>query len=423
MQSAGQRALSTLASKLHPQLPLTPRESQQLLQLLTTSFRTHLDREHPISPPENRSRTTSHVATTERVASSHSLAAQHLDSILTNPLFARKPQRRGSDSAAVDIIKDPLSWFLDQVAIGTADLSKAALCLQLLRMDLDRGRKWSKTAREHKPASLIAEWLQTSRLDTSKEFLEKLNLPTTTGRSSISALIPMLLSEGNPAPLWRWFTRRTETRVEETGIDVSQIQSFRTQLLSDMTAAARTKSLDSAFVVFLRANDMVLKGDFGLRPMVLQPAGARLANVIIQQPHIASSANCSSDLYDSFLLSTSNWLNQWSRAVQAMLYLHHPTKPTAQPGLAFIEDPNGATLHVQSTKSRRHFLVQLCLGVAHHLLAEEKFSDAQVAMKFTKDHFAEIILSKTPTTPRQTLIHTRQQERRNLDMLDRLLPT
>jgi len=423
MQPAGQRALSTLASKLHPQLPLTPRESQQLLQLLTTSFRTHLDREHPVATPEARSKTPSHAATKDRVASSHGLAAQHIDSILTNPLFARKPQRRGSEAVAVDIIKDPLSWFLDQVASGTADLSKAAICLQLLRTDLDRPGERSNTVKERRPASLMAEWLHTSGLDTSKEFLDKLNLSTTIARSSISSLIPMLLNEGNEAPLWRWFTRTTELRMEDTGMDVYQIQSFRTQLLSDMTAVARTISLDSAFTVFLRAHDMVLKGNFGLAPMVIQPAGARLANVIISQPQIASSANCSSDLYHSFLLSTSNWLNHWSSAVQAMLYLHHPTEPTTQPGLAFIKDPKGAVQFVNSTKSRRHFLVQLCLGVARQLVAEENFPDAQVAMSFTKDHFAEIVLSKIPTTSRHTLIRAKQQEKRNLNMLDRLLPT
>ena len=49
---AARRAFGSLASKIHPQLPLTPRESQQLLNLLTTSFRSHLDREHPTAPSE-----------------------------------------------------------------------------------------------------------------------------------------------------------------------------------------------------------------------------------------------------------------------------------------------------------------------------------------------------------------------------------
>ena len=65
MQSAtGKRVLSTLASKIHPQLPLSPRESQQLLSLLTQSFRAHLDREHP-SPPLGEHPESAFTAATE----------------------------------------------------------------------------------------------------------------------------------------------------------------------------------------------------------------------------------------------------------------------------------------------------------------------------------------------------------------------
>ena len=38
MSAASRRAFSYLASKIHPQLPLSPRESQQLLNLLTTTL-------------------------------------------------------------------------------------------------------------------------------------------------------------------------------------------------------------------------------------------------------------------------------------------------------------------------------------------------------------------------------------------------
>jgi hypothetical protein len=424
MQSAGHRALSTLASKLHPQLPLTPRESKQLLQLLTTSFRSHLDREHPVDVLENRSKSPSHAATKERVASSQGLAAQHLDSILMNPLFAHKPRRRGSESAAAEIIKDPLSWFLDQAAIGAADLSKAATCLQLLQLDLDRGGTWSKTTRDRKPASLVAEWLRTSGIDTSKEFLGLLNSTTAVVRSPISRLIPMLLSEGNQAPLWRWFTRTVEERTKETGLSVPEIHTFRTQLLSDMTMTAFKTSLDKAFTVFLRANDLFGNVDFDLEQMDLRLAGARLTNRIIRQPEIAAADQCSSELYDKFLLSTSGWLNHWGVAVQGMLWLHHPTKSTAQPGLAFIKDPNGAAVFVPSvTKSRRLFLVQLGLGIARQSLSEGKDADAQVAMNFTKINFPDLVLTKYPTTSRPDTSRAKQQEKRNIDMLDRLLAT
>lgn len=39
--------LKSLISKIHPQLPLNARESDQLLNILKTSFRKHLDVVHP----------------------------------------------------------------------------------------------------------------------------------------------------------------------------------------------------------------------------------------------------------------------------------------------------------------------------------------------------------------------------------------
>ncbi|KAF2687228.1 hypothetical protein K458DRAFT_295912 [Lentithecium fluviatile CBS 122367] len=424
MQSAGRRALSTLASKLHPPLPLTPRESEQLLQLLTTSFRTHLDREHPINTPETGDRARNTAARNECGPSSHGLATQHIDSILTHPLLAHKPQRRVSESAAVDVIRNPLGWFLDQVALGTANIAKAAICLHILRGDLDKGGDWLRTVNEGKAASAMADWLQTSGVDTSKEFLDKMNMSKSFDRGSINSLVPMLLAEGNQAPLWRWFTRSTEQRMEETGLDALKIQSWRMQLLSDMVNSARAISLDLAFSIFLRAHGMAMKGQYGLAPKVLQPAGARIANQIIGHPKLSRADVCSVGLYDAFLLSTSDWRNTWSKAVRAMLYLRHPTKPSADPGLAFIKDPKGASFpRVNGTEQRRRTMVQLCLGVAQQLLAEERFSDAQVAMNFAKEHYPDFVLSESPSTPRPTSTRAKQEERRNLDMLNRLLPT
>ena len=119
MQSTvGQRALSTLAKKLHPQLPLTPRESQQLLSLLTTSFRTHLDREHPVEAqtPNARKAVSNEDREALHTTSSAALASQHIDAVLSNPLFAVKPSRRGSEAAVSDILKNPMGWFTNEVA-------------------------------------------------------------------------------------------------------------------------------------------------------------------------------------------------------------------------------------------------------------------------------------------------------------------
>jgi hypothetical protein len=107
-----------------------------------------------------------------------------------------------------------------------------------------------------------------------------------------------------------------------------------------------------------------------------------------------------------------------------MLWLHHPTERSALPGLRFIQDPTGAVSFVHASRSRRNFLVQLSLGVARQLLKDEKYAEAQVAMEFSKQHFADIVLPKEPVAAQQAATQWRERkEKENLELLDSLALT
>lgn len=422
---AARRAFTSLASKIHPQLPLTPRESQQLLNLLTTSFRSHLDREHPTAPSEPALPSTStEIAKIEhgrRAPSSYDSASEHIGSILSNPLFARRPQRRGSDSAAADVLKDPFAWFLDQVALGTADVAKASLCMDMLsRTQPKSARRNSSSDRTQRPASTVADWLRNSGEETSKDFMVISTTPNGGARPSLALkLVPMLLAEGNQAPLWRWFSYKSD---QLGNLTTGQFAEFRVHLLKQMIVAARNR--DEAFSMFLCAYRIIKANSAstsGLGLKSLQVVGGRLVNQIVASPEVP----CTPELYEEFALSTQDWLRSWKPAVQAMLCLYHPTQPDPQPGLRLIKDPNGIIRHALPNKSRQRFLVRLCLGVAQQLIKEEKFADAQVAMEFTKNHFPELVLIKYyRCTDQKTLGEYRiQEEKKNMDILDRLLVT
>lgn len=427
MQSASKRAFSALASKIHPQLPLSPRESQQLLTLLTTSFRAHLDREHPISSPESSQRgATRNVAASNaprsssptHATSSYAHATKHIDSILTNPLFAVKPRRRGSESAAVDVLRDPMNWFLDQIAIGGASLPKAAMCLEVLERT---GTETSPQLQSGKtPGVVISEWLQTSGLDTSRDFIDL--CMTKQGRSSRfqDRLVSLLLSEGQTSAPWRWFIRSNDQRIKDTGLDLTEVSTFRQQLLAKMVSAQANIDLDKGFSIFMQAFRMAEVEAHDSAYSVLKAAGAQLVNRVVSTP----KHSVETDLYDSFLASSQRWFGSWSGAVESMLWLHHPTRVSALPGLRFIQNPIGAITFVRASKSRRNFLVQLSLGVARQLLEEEKFAEAQIAMQFTEEHFADIVLTKVPVTEKPVTAQLRaRKERENLELLDRLVPT
>ncbi|KAF2133513.1 hypothetical protein P153DRAFT_282504 [Dothidotthia symphoricarpi CBS 119687] len=426
MQSASaKRAFSALAAKIHPQLPLTKRESQQLLNLLTTSFRNHLDREHPFSPqdsiqnkPTNKSvgnngqRSSSPIHAT----SSYASTSKHIDSILTNPLFAVKPRRRGSESAAVDVLRDPMGWFLDQIAVGAASLPKAAMCLEVLESTAAEASPQLQNGKT--PGVIIAEWLRASGLDTSKDFLDLCT--TKQGRSSKfqDRLVSLLLSEGAISAPWRWYIRPTQQRIKDTGLDVLKVSTFRQQLLAKMVSVQGNTGLDNGLAVFMQAFRMAEVEGHESAYSVLRAAGARLVNRVISTPDHSTDVK----LYESFLLSSQRWLGNWSQAVESMLWLHHPTQRSALPGLRFIQDPAGAISFVRASKSRRNFLVQLCLGVARQLLEEEKFTEAQIAMEFTKQHFPDIVLSKPSVADQPATTGWKaREERKNLELLDRLV--
>ncbi|KAJ4377873.1 hypothetical protein N0V83_000703 [Neocucurbitaria cava] len=429
MQSsaASKRLLSTLASKIHPQLPLSPRESQQLLNLLTTSFRAHLDREHPLNLPESsRPRAQQRPAGSNgqrspsptRATSSYASATRHMDSILSNPLFAIRPHRSTSEPAAVDVLRDPMTWFLHEIAIGAADLPKAAMCLEVLANTATEASPGLRDGRT--PASILAEWLKTSGLDCSKQFLEF--CVTKDGKSSVflQRLVKLLLADGQAEAPWRWFIRSNEKRINETGIDHGKAMTFKKQLLARMVSDEATTSLDKGMATFLQAFRIAQVSGHGSAYTILKPAGAQLVNRIISNPDQSRDLG----LYQSFLQSCQLWLGSWSSAVEPMLWLHHPDQSSAQPGLRFIQAPTGAITFAKTTRqSQRRFLVQLCLGVARQLMEQERYAEAQIAMEFTKEHFADIVLSKVPVVQQTTSRSKERMERKNLELLEGLALT
>ncbi|KAL5405486.1 hypothetical protein PMIN06_003753 [Paraphaeosphaeria minitans] len=425
--AAARRTLSSLASKIHPQLPLTPRESQQLLNLLTTSFRSHLDREYPSGPSEAPPASTStqlvKVEKSRRLPSSYDSASEHIDSILSNPLFARKPSRRVSDLAAASALNDPFAWFLDQAAIGTADIPKAALCLDLLprSQNTTKGRRGSLSNSDRRPASMIAEWLRTSGRETSKEFLiSQLSTKGAPRRNLVNRLVPLLLFEGNHAPLWRWYAYEPE---EGDMLNQAQLSPFKCQLLKEMINAART--LDEAFAIFQHAFQLAEAGKRNAYVKSLQVAGARLVDMIVSDPQVP----CTPEFYEQFALSTRGWLFAWKPVVQAMLCLCNPTEPDPQPALKIIKNADSFLASTHSKPSRQRFLVRMCLGAAQQLIKEEKLADAQIAMQFTKEHFEDLVLIKYHSSvphqmnrgvPEKKKI---QEEQRNIALLDGFLAT
>lgn len=130
----------SLIDKLHPQLPLTTKESQRLLTALTSSFRKHLDEAHPTSlsaEDERKARPTEGGVAKPQTRTWHSSAShadKHLASVLTNPLFVKGGKRLDYTSAKValakDPTKDPIEVLEEYQQHHAATVPIATLCLQ-----------------------------------------------------------------------------------------------------------------------------------------------------------------------------------------------------------------------------------------------------------------------------------------------------
>jgi len=150
-------ALKVLASRIHGQLPLNARESDKLLGLLKTSFRTQLDKVHPTqdSPGSPLS------SVPQRTPQSAFLSAnRNIDAMINNPVLAHKPW------STIARQPDPTTQFLESIVYGTATLTRAKK--YLAGVGVARGKAG--------PGMIVLDWLRSTALDRSEEFLSDANL-------------------------------------------------------------------------------------------------------------------------------------------------------------------------------------------------------------------------------------------------------
>lgn len=209
--SAVVQGLKSLASKLHPQLPLSARESQRLLTALTTSFRKQLDQAHPPrsegqdgAKPEGG---LSKAGTKQVHSSSATFADRHLASVLTNPLLSKADAAPKSDpnleSAKIDLdgeyATNPISLLEKYHEKGVATVPIALLCLESFNQTLgslpEGQREAAIKATNAGKRTLL--WLWNSKIYETDEFVD--NTPF------MDALCSFLVREQSEEYFWDWW--------------------------------------------------------------------------------------------------------------------------------------------------------------------------------------------------------------------------
>ncbi|KAH0130760.1 hypothetical protein KCU82_g20271, partial [Aureobasidium melanogenum] len=239
--SSVQQAFKSLTSRIHPQLPLSERESQRLLNALTSSFRSHLDHHHNHDAAAS---VTSTSASTQHPLSSSTATDRHLASILTNPLLT-KPVHQQLKAKS----KHPIALFEDQVAAGRANLPSARLCLEAFRTSLSSlspAQVKDQIAR-YAAGSRALRWLWTSAHTRSLSFALDARF--------CSHLAFFLIHEGKEAALWELIDTPVATSANLTAKEASMRKGLLLSSIVKTHLSGPDKSFESALSAFFRALD------------------------------------------------------------------------------------------------------------------------------------------------------------------------
>ncbi|KAF1352239.1 hypothetical protein BDV97DRAFT_368018 [Delphinella strobiligena] len=398
MKQSAVQAFKAITSRIHPQLPLSTKESQRLLNALTSSFNHHLDQKLPSSNHDTCNSSAAHPvhrdATAPLSSPSSSAADTHLASILTSPLFSKPIHSQSPASAALSQLnakaKHPVQVFEDSVASGQATIDIARLCLSAFRAFLDCLSETQKKSHLSTMAAgtRVLRWLWSSGKIHAYSFTED--------RRFLDQMTLALLVEGNEAAIWDLIeTTRDQTNSKDAtpremrrrkGLVLCSL--VKAHLDADGSAPTAT-----ALAAFLRAFDAHQASSSPLLPY-LSSAGALLSKHLIHTKEAAPAS-----LYDRFLESCPLWdKNPSDRALYriAGLKLHHPVTPSARVALFFIRHLKQSSAHPflnPSTDSQRLRVFEFLFDTVNLLQAQSYRHDAAWVMEFMQKsfphHFAE----------------------------------
>ena len=391
MQSSAVRAFKALSSKINPQLPLNPRESQQLLQLLSSSFRQHLDREHPHDHPSNletqaphRSRSAADALHRTHLTPSQASVRNVVNSILSNPLFSRPGQKfltstkvfsdtDSNEKELQKVLSQPVEWFEEQIAQGTVskDLACTYLTLVLSMSDAIVQAEYGRRA-----VAAFYNWLWASGSADSLDFIQS--------DKFTKNVVYLLVKHGHEEKIWTWIDHLNALKRPAAPRDLEDKQV----LLLMFTANARRALSNDAdaplsvlFDMMDRTKGLGAQAVTKTRPLVLLNSNLRkqiLHGLIKPKNEV---------VFGKFLQASLN-LAKNSHLCYSQLMLVHPRAPDAAPAVSYIRH------RLQSGISPSKFIerpggAKFVLDTAQVLISQENYHDATWVMSLAHDYFSE----------------------------------
>lgn len=352
--------------KIHPPLPRTPRESQQLLSALTSSFRRQLEAADTNQPSKS--------------------ADQHVRSILENPLFrvvppkgqALTPQERSKRLA-----EQPMALFDELVAAGAITGRDIADCLRYQLALIGSSSSNAKEAMKTTGAGArVVSWFWASDSASRKTLFK--------WRPATSAVLKFMAAEDLHDTVMIWL--RMISKLDIGGLD-GQIpekpgrQLFK-EFLADFIEADLQygRGIESALQSYLQVVQMCSSLDHitpETRDLMLGQGAVCLSRWISDHSSDPSTKSIPPDLYERFCaaLATLPSLPFSSASV----WLYHPSRPTADPLLDYLRK---RVLPAESssklTSHKREHVVRVWLDALRLLLDQEKDTDAALLVPHIK---------------------------------------
>jgi hypothetical protein len=432
-QSLTFRTIASLRHfKIHHQLPLTPRESTQLLNLLTTSFRRQLDREHGAvgsardandmalaSLPSGKLVQGKQQKHSQSRPDVRTPADRHVHSILTNPLF--RDVEKGSGKKGQQL-RDPMDIFDEACAKGFMKIEYAAACLKATKQKIIRSSILSvrEGMRLSGAGSKTLKWMLSSGVADDKSFVKD--------RAFSELLVEFLVVEGQEMVIWTWLETLVcdISSLSPKGPPILSIRNTRDLLYYLVKAqTSGSASLDVAFSSLAKAEKM-LAGLEHISRSVLRGAGTHLYSEIVAQR--VSPSKSSSDMFELFLSIAPRSLSLGYEITLPSLLLYHPTKPDAKPALKFLEkvkkiasaasDPETRNMVFRARRFADRHIIYLGLATARFLFERNQQTEAHWVMNFLEETYGKLLgLSQKELFSLRNQVHA---ESSSLELLNSL---
>ena len=387
--------------KIHPPLPLNPRESKQLLNLLTTSFRQQLDREHGTFRPEAdgngnvlANSSCSNPAPGKRRRHSQSRTERrlptdrHLHSILTNPLFSYGPEK---PDLRTQNLRDPMDIFDEACAKGFMKVEYALACLKAKKNMIVQSSVLSvrEAMKDSGAGSRVLRWLISSGGADDVTFLRD--------EAFSEILVDFLVAEELQIAVWAWmdklFATMPTTNLRQAADPTAKTVAHLLGVLIKAEAAGYV-SLDAAFASFIKAKGLLNKLQHPTRP-ILWKAGLFLSreSTFGSSSHLAPSPT----MFNAFLDIVPAFTSRKDLHLSHLL-LHHPSQPDVGLALRFLKKvkadlsisadaaSHGSSSYKNYPDSR---LISLGLDTAKLLLEQDQNASARWVMNFLQETYAK----------------------------------